>query len=642
MVFERPNKSVKPQPSKSNNTNLGTQRSNSNNKPSKNNSSKRKSEKLPPVWLKHPLEPNSQPNSDASAGFIEYLRWMRSHDDYEDYPEYNYEDYKDIAKLQILQLAEENADYYQRLSELNKRTKLIAGENNSFEVTCPWRIRVGGHRGPESILLPAFDALGMPCILSSSLRGVARTQAIQQFITEGMTLQQAENEVMKYFGGLDADNGDNMGKVIFLDAYPKPIDKSGGLSVDITNNIWSWENNNLNYKPNPQTFFSLKQSTFVIGIRPTNNCNPQTLEKIKNWLIFGLQSGIGSQVNTGYGKLVLPNKTQYQQFFQVEFTIQGQLIHGKHKFVNLNQPYKKDRQGNLEKDRNNKLKPNTSTDAEVRTIALKSMLRYWFRVFALGVLPIGSTQITEAYLKSFVKRENTRPPSEVKVLEAILFGSITPQVRGWVQFQVTKGELIRPEAKSEKDEPGKQSGILIINYSSEAPQERLNAIKKLFTNLTWMMFHLGGIGQGARRPCYSRQGRYPEAKPPKWRGSLLIPKSSDSFWKLPPTVTEFKRLFRQRLQAFYTALEELTGNTINYQHPRTVDLKEAVDKNCRIIVCTGKEDFNKCYALAVLHSEELKINKLKNDKKNLEYDEILCGKSEKPSVLSYIACLIFN
>ncbi|NJM23036.1 MAG: hypothetical protein HC836_36440 [Richelia sp. RM2_1_2] len=54
MVFERPNKSVKPQPSKSNNTNLGTQRSNSNNKPSKNNSSKRKSEKLPPVWLKHP------------------------------------------------------------------------------------------------------------------------------------------------------------------------------------------------------------------------------------------------------------------------------------------------------------------------------------------------------------------------------------------------------------------------------------------------------------------------------------------------------------------------------------------------------------------------------------------------------------
>ena len=214
---------------------------------------------------------------------------------------------------------------------------------------------------------------------------------------------------------------------MFLDAYPKPVsvNKSGSLSVDIANNIWSWKNNNLNYKPNPQTFLSLKQSTFVIGIRPTSSCSSEILEKVKEWFIAGLQSGIGSQVNTGYGRLVSHNSTEYQYFFQVPFTIQGQLIHGKQKFVNLPQPYKR--------DKNNNLKPNTS-----------------------------------------------------------------------------------------------------------APQERLNAINKSFTNLTWMMFHLGGVGQGARRPCYSRQGRYPKANTPKWRGStLLMPKSNDNFWKLPETVTEF-------------------------------------------------------------------------------------------------------
>ncbi|MEA5594744.1 RAMP superfamily CRISPR-associated protein [Rivularia sp. UHCC 0363] len=625
MVFERPKNPNKPQPS--NSSNPATRRFHPNNKPNNNNQHNQNAEKLPPIWLKHPLEPNSTPNPDANAGFVEYLRWMRSHDDYKDDPEYNYEDYKDTAKLQILQLVEENADYKQRLSELNKRTELIAGESNCFEVTCPWRIRVGGHRGPESILLPAFDALGMPCILSSTLRGVARNQAIQQFIAEGMTQQQAETEVMRYFGGLDTEKKeDSMGKVIFLDAYPKPVsvNKSGGLSVDIANNIWSWENNNLNYKPNPQTFLSLKQSTFVIGIRPTSSCSSEILEKVKKWLIAGLQSGIGSQVNTGYGRLISPNSTEYQHFFQVPFTIQGQLIHGKQKFVNLHQPYKEDR-NNLVRDRNNNLKPNTSSDTEVKTIAFKSMLRYWFRVLSLGVLPIGKT--TETYLKEFVEGRNTRPPAEVKALEAILFGSITPQARGWVQFQVTDGKLVQAEAKTEKNDPGEQSGILILNYSSEAPQEHLNAINKLFTNLTWMMFHLGGVGQGARRPCYSRQGRNPEAKPPKWRGSTLIPKSKDDFWQIPSEVKEFKQLFRKRLQAFYTALQELTGNTINHEKPRDVDLKEAVDRNCQIIVCTGKKDFNKPYALTVLHSQEFKINR----NNQTVYDEILCGKSEKPS-----------
>lgn len=148
------------------------------------------------------------------------------------------------------------------------------------------------------------------------------------------------------------------------------------------------------------------------------------------------------------------------------------------------------------------------------------------------------------------------------------------------------------------------------------------------------MFHLGGIGQGARRPCYSRQNR--QAAP--WRrGSTLIPESEDTFWKLPQTVQDFQKLFQQRLQDFYVALAELTQLNINYRQLREVGISntqewsESVDKNCQIIVCNGEENFEKVYALAILHSDDLKI---KNKQEKLDYNPNLCGKvfgKAKPS-----------
>jgi CRISPR-associated protein Cmr6 len=114
---------------------------------------------IPSPWL----NPENEPKPHPEASFVEYLRWMRvtSENDV----------IKNSTKVQILQTASEKANYSTRLEELTRRTKLIA--KNSFSVQCPWRIRVGGHRGPESILLPAFDALGIPYIPSSTLRGVA-------------------------------------------------------------------------------------------------------------------------------------------------------------------------------------------------------------------------------------------------------------------------------------------------------------------------------------------------------------------------------------------------------------------------------------------------------------------------------------
>ena len=294
--IQRPQRPNKPKPNRSNNNNGGNNQT-------------------PSPWL----DSNNPPQPDSKASFVEYLRWMRE-------PE---REYKDATKIQILQLAQENANYHDRLKQLNQRTELIAGKENTFTVKCPWRIRVGGHRGPENILLPAFDALGMPYIPASTLRGVARTQAIREIIaTENIKWSAAEQKVAPYFGSIETDNPkDSAGKVIFLDAYPLPS-KTGGLSLDMANNIWKWDDNRQpKYESNPNIFLSLHKSEFLIGLRLASNCQDrEVLNKVRQWLIAGLQAGVGSQINTGYGQLVIEDKNKFdREFFRVKFALEGQL-----------------------------------------------------------------------------------------------------------------------------------------------------------------------------------------------------------------------------------------------------------------------------------------------------------------------------
>lgn len=61
----------------------------------------------PSPWL----NPDNEPNPAATASFVEYLRWMRSPDS----------DYKDPTKVQLLQMAEEQANYRDRLTQLTQR-----------------------------------------------------------------------------------------------------------------------------------------------------------------------------------------------------------------------------------------------------------------------------------------------------------------------------------------------------------------------------------------------------------------------------------------------------------------------------------------------------------------------------------------
>jgi CRISPR-associated protein Cmr6 len=545
----------------------------------------------PSPWLGHPLDPT--PNPDPTAGFVEYLRWMRAPLDA----------FEDGTKAELAHQVETRINFGARLKVLNERTQRIA--SNTFQVTCPWRIRVGGAKGPESMLLPAFDPLGIPYIPSSTLRGVARSQAIRELMQKhNLSWEEADKAVAPWLGHLEAEDKDSAGKVIFLDAYPVPTrpqrqgdpdnSRSGGLAVDIANNVWRWNGNSLEYKANPNVFFSLKQATFLIGIRKGPGCTDEMLDQVKEWLIQGLEQGVGSQVNTGYGRLIPLGKSldkSQGEFLRLPFELKGQLIHGR-QVVNW---------------RPDKNRYDNRSIAEVRPVAFKNMLRYWFRTFALGVLPV----------------------DQVQEWEGQLFGAITPkQKHGWIHVDLLNGKVSQPEPEPNREgrnrPAGRQEGILILSLSGEcqnyASQEDQEAVEKLFTNLTWMMFHLGGVGQGARRPCYSRQDR---DRPPWWRGSTLIPKSESPFWELPGSVVEFQKLFQKRLGSFFEALKTLTQQAINPNSPQSfgrVDRDkwpEAVDANCKIVVCSGRKDFHKPYALATLH----RLGRQGEGR----YDRCLCG-----------------
>ncbi|HIK34782.1 MULTISPECIES: hypothetical protein [unclassified Thermosynechococcus] len=117
-------------------------------------------------------------------------------------------------------------------------------------------------------------------------------------------------------------------------------------------------------------------------------------------------------------------------------------------------------------------------------------------------------------------------------------------------------------------------------------------------------------------------------------GEDLISENEDTFWELPERVKKFKQKFQERLQQFYKALGELAGQTLQPTRLLTVcevsenRWSEAIDANCRIVVCTGEEEFDKPFALAILHSEDLKVL---HRQASRDYNENLCGKGSQPS-----------
>ena len=249
-------------------------------------------------------------------------------------------------------------------------------------------------------------------------------------------------------------------------------------------------------------------------------------------------------------------------------------------------------------------------EAEVRPVAFRSTLRYWFRAFALGVLI----------------------PPKVRELELEIFGGIEPKPHtGLFRLEVI-GEVERDNAQNRNDSCGKISGTLILRNSSQTAtldESRTAALEGILKNLTWLMFHLGGVGQGARRPCYSRQNR---EWAPWWRGSTLTPNSEENFWGLPSDLNGFQKLFRERLSSFYSALGEFSEHNLDPKAPYSVinptsqRWAEAVDAYCKIICVSGPVRNSKPFALSVLHDPELK--------RGNNYDPDLCGKVQGGTIPS--------
>lgn len=555
------------------------------------------------------------PATDPTTSFVEFLRWMRC---------YNPTN-KTLNNAKLLELLKdvEKGDYSTRLQQLTERTKRLA--TCSFSAECPWRIRVGGTRGPESMLLPAFDALGMPYIPSSTLKGVAREVAERE--AEIPDSEITSEFVNRVFGTIEPKA--SMGIVTFLDAYPlpgqHPKDKKGGLCPDMVNSIWTWtDSQQPQYQPDPHVFLSLKQPIFVIGLRQGKECSEQILNQVKKWLLQALANGVGSRINSGYGELrpKLPEQPhrRSQLILSIPFALQGQCIHS------VQQVYwQNNRAGELEpKFRNNV--------AEVRPIAFRSMLRYWFRVFSLGVLPAQS----------------------VRTLEARLFGGIKPKPRVGV-FQV---EINIPEDNfnPETQQTTYQAGVLTLRHSvsTECKPGNRKVYARLLKSLTWLMFHLGGIGQGARRPYYQRSST------PQIRGvnlevsdlGSISPRAEVDFWRLPATPEQFKSQFDYHLQIFYKELGTISRTSIDFKNPlalgqpTSTQWTEAIDGNCRIVVVKKlfRGTFKKPYALGILHERfhdlydpyERAIRQNSNEY-NALYSEAknLCGGVKQESVTGH-------
>jgi CRISPR-associated protein Cmr6 len=565
-----------------------------NHNPNPSNNSK------PSPWLG-----DLQPQPCKETSFVEYLRWMRSPTN---------ANTKDGTKVELLQKAV-TSNYPERLKMLNKRTRNLAQGGVVLEMEAPWRIRVGGQKGPESMLLPTFDASGIPYIPSTTLRGIARTQAINEFMQqENLSWQQAEQRIAAFFGDLDAKQPQNrMGKVIFFDAYPTAATKpqtnsNGGLAVDIVNNIWKWEGDRLNYNPSPNIFLSLLKPTFVIGLRPMLNCPDQTFTQIKVWLIKGLESsGAGAQINSGYGGLYqkdAPQRSQLtQEFFRVEFTLEGQLIHGVQAIDN-----------NAWQNKNNQWSVRGKAKEEVRPIAFKSTLRYWFRALALGVCP----------------------PEDVQRIEEEIFGGIQNKSWGLLKVDILNGN-------SDKN---KQSGILVLSRSvnmMRLPQAKREALEAMLTNLIWLSFRLGGVGQGARRPLYQRQGN-----PPK-RGAELNPTTLEGIWKFPDTPEILRDRFREFLGGFYRYLASFSGLAVinaqskpilrqDSQPPNSNQWQETVDRHCRIVIVAGSSPphAQKNYALNLLHQhfhDHERTDESRDKSKDASKAKNLCGGTTKDFIM---------
>lgn len=344
---------------------------------------------------------------------------------------------------------------YQQLTE---KTRKLA--DDTITVQFSWRLRVGGMRGFRELLLPVFHPVyGVPYIPSSSLKGAIRAIALQD--------KSNKSEVERLLGTLD----DGIGCVQILDAFPT----APSLSVDMANPQWHWENNLVRYNSVPHALLSMKQPEFVIGLSCTSRGRNLDVQKVKSWLEKALAGGIGSRVSAGYGRTALSAGLVYSSSHDFQLWTQG--IYGA-----------------------------DTQNSEFRPVALRGMLRYWFRAIALSLYS----------------------PAESKEFEAILFGTIEPKSQeGTIRIGVEWEE----KEKRGTNDPYFYKGKILLEAKE---QKYLTLIEKLL----YLSSHIAGIGRGSRRPLH---WNHPRMRGCHWELSENKVSCKDEAWR---------NLIQQTLNAF--------------------------------------------------------------------------------------------
>ncbi|WP_099092510.1 RAMP superfamily CRISPR-associated protein [Gloeomargarita lithophora] len=342
---------------------------------------------------------------------------------------FEYDNRNNVELVQpVLQSAVEAEKTCQPIYDLlAKRTKQLA--QSTLEIKFPWRVRVGGVRGFRDLLLPAFHPVyGIPYFPASSLKGVINAWARNNGY---------ESEADELFGTLKK----GMGKVQILDAFPtKPC-----LSMDMANPQWHWRGQQVEYKPEPHALLTLMEPEIVIGLSPTSRGTQNDIETVKKWLENALKIGIGSRVSAGYGRTEITHNLPH--FQEYKFTLWSQGIYG------ANPPSG----GN-----------NWRGETEFRPVAFRGVLRYWFRVVALGLYS----------------------PESCQKLEQQLFGALGQEGSICLGMNWDKSG----------DNPLEITGKILLE--SKSP-EHLTLAK----NLLILASHLGGVGRGSRRPLHYNSGR---------------------------------------------------------------------------------------------------------------------------------------
>ena len=328
---------------------------------------------------------------------------------------------------------------------LVQRTESLA--DKTVDAEFPWRVRVGGLLGFQEILLPVFHpTYGIPYVPASSIKGVVRSWAQK-------ALPDKREDIDRLLGHMksskDRSSKGRLAAVQFLDSFP-----SGPcLSVDVATPQWKWDaNNRVKYKPEPHPMLSMESVTLKIGIKRTSLGNDSDVNTVQKWLEKALiAEGLGGRMSAGYGRT--------RQALQTARSDIGQYVASKHSFELWSEGIH-----GISRDVN-----------EFRPVAVRGMLRYWFRAIALGLYS----------------------PEQCRSLESELFGAIEPSA---ITGSLRVSALIKDE-DSQENMPYMAKGHVKLEAKEE---EHL----RLAQHLLKLASHLGGVGQGARRPLHWNSNRF--------------------------------------------------------------------------------------------------------------------------------------